>query len=218
MKKLLIVACMMVTALTALAQRANQYRNPVLSGFHPDPSCVRVGDDYYLVNSSFQYFPWCAHIPQQRPRELGAGGQRADKESQLPLKDATSWLGIYAPTIRYNDGTFYMITTNVGNGGNFLVTAKSPEGPWSEPVWLQQQGIDPSLLFEGDTCWMVSNPDGHITLCKIDPQSGRQLTPSRTIWDGTGGRYPEGPHSIRKTDTTIYLSLREERNSPTTSP
>lgn len=208
MKKLLIVACMMVTALTALAQRANQYRNPVLSGFHPDPSCVRVGDDYYLVNSSFQYFPG---VPIYHSKDLVSWEQVGNvltRESQLPLKDATSWLGIYAPTIRYNDGTFYMITTNVGNGGNFLVTAKSPEGPWSEPVWLQQQGIDPSLLFEGDTCWMVSNPDGHITLCKIDPQSGRQLTPSRTIWDGTGGRYPEGPHLYKK-DGYYYLLISE---------
>lgn len=96
----------------------------MLSGFHPDPSCVRVGDDYYLVNSSFQYFPG---VPIYHSKDLvnwEQVGNVLTRESQLPLKDATSWLGIYAPTIRYSNGTFYMITTNVGNGGNFLVTTK----------------------------------------------------------------------------------------------
>lgn len=208
MKKLLIVVCLLAIAVTAVSQRSDKYRNPVLPGFHPDPSCVRVGDDYYLVNSSFQYFPG---VPIYHSKDLVNWEQIGNvltRESQLPLKDATSWLGIYAPTIRYNNGVFYMITTNVGNGGNFLVKAKDPRGPWSEPVWLQQQGIDPSLFFEGDTCWMVSNPDGHITLCKIDPKTGRQLTPSTPIWDGTGGRYPEGPH-IYKKDGYYYLLISE---------
>jgi alpha-N-arabinofuranosidase len=101
-----------------------------------------------------------------------------------------------------------MITTNVGNGGNFMVTAQSPSGPWSEPIWLEQQGIDPSLLFDGDKCYMVSNPDNMITLCEIDPSTGRQLTQSRGIWQGTGGRYPEGPHLYKK-DGYYYLLISE---------
>lgn len=208
MKKLLIAACSLIMALTVFAQTAKEYRNPIIPGYHPDPSCVRVGADYYLVNSSFQYFPG---VPIFHSRDLVNWEQIGNvltRKSQLPLKDATSWLGIYAPTIRYNNGTYYMITTNVGNGGNFLVTAKDPRGPWSEPVWLQQQGIDPSLLFEGDTCWMVSNPDSHITLCRIDPNTGKQLSPSTPIWDGTGGRYPEGPH-IYKKDGYYYLLISE---------
>lgn len=208
MKKLLIAACLLVLSLTASAQTTNEYRNPVIPGFHPDPSCVRVGDDYYVVNSTFQYFPG---VPVYHSKDLlnwEQIGNVLTRKSQLPLKDATSWLGIYAPTIRYNNGTFYMITTNVGNGGNFLVTAKDPRGPWSEPVWLEQQGIDPSLLFEGDTCWMVSNPNGHITLCQIDPKTGKQLTKSTPIWDGAGGRYPEGPHLYKK-DGYYYLLISE---------
>ena len=105
-------------------------------------------------------------------------GNVLDRESQLPLKGANSWLGIYAPTIRYHAGIYYMITTNVGNGGNFMVTAKDPKGPWSEPLWLEQQGIDPSLWFENGKCYMVSNPDNTIMLCEIDPKTGKQLTPS----------------------------------------
>lgn len=208
MRKIVALVLILMTATAVRAQRSNEYRNPVLPGFHPDPSCVRVGDDYYLVNSTFQYFPG---VPVYHSRDLinwEQIGNVLTRKSQLPLKGATSWLGIYAPTIRYNNGTFYMITTNVGNGGNFLVTAKDPRGPWSEPVWLEQQGIDPSLLFEGDTCWMVSNPDGHITLCRIDPSTGKQLSASTPIWDGAGGRYPEGPHLYKK-DGYYYLLISE---------
>ena len=105
-----------------------------------------------------------------------------------------------------------MITTNVGNGpngfANFIVTAKDPKGPWSDPIWLEQQGIDPSLYFEDGKAYMVSNPDLTITLCEIDPVSGKQLTPSKAIWRGTGGRYPEGPH-IYKKDGYYYLLISE---------
>lgn len=209
MKVIATLLFFLSTSLLAIASvPASTYRNPVIPGFHPDPSIVRVGDDFYLVNSSFQYFPG---VPIFHSRDLihwEQIGNVLERKSQLPLANASSWLGIYAPTIRYNNGTYYLITTNVGNGGNFLVTAKTPAGPWSEPIWLKQQGIDPSLFFEGDTCWMVSNPDGHITLCSIDPQTGKQLTPSTVIWDGTGGRYPEGPH-IYKKDGYYYLLISE---------
>lgn len=183
-------------------------RNPVLGGFHPDPSVVAVGGEYYLVNSSFHYFPG---VPIYRSRDIQNWeqiGNVLDRPSQLPLKDATSWLGIYAPTIRYNDGIFYMITTNVGGGGNFMVTATNPAGPWSEPMYLEQQGIDPSLYFENGRCFMVSNPDGVITLCEIDPESGATLSQSKPLWRGTGGRFPEGPHIYRK-DGWYYLLISE---------
>ena len=204
MKKALLSWCLLLVALSASAQ----WRNPVIPGFHPDPSVCRVGDDFYLVNSSFQYFPG---VPIYHSKDLVNWrliGNVLDRESQLPLKGATSWLGIYAPTIRYHDGTYYMVTTNVGNGGNFMVTATDPRGPWSEPVWLEQQGIDPSLWFEGGKCYLVSNPDDTIMLCEIDPVTGRQLTPSRPLWKGTGGRYPEGPH-IYKKDGWYYLLISE---------
>ena len=89
-----------------------------------------------------------------------------------------------------------------------MVTAKDPRGPWSAPIWLQQQGIDPSLWFEDGKCYMVSNPDNTIMLCEIDPVTGRQLTESKPLWQGTGGRYPEGPH-IYKKDGYYYLLISE---------
>jgi alpha-N-arabinofuranosidase len=195
-----------------------QYKNPIIPGYHPDPSICRVGDDYYIVNSSFQYFPG---VPIYHSKDLVNWqliGNVLDRASQLPLKRATSWQGIYAPTLRYHQGTYYMITTNVGSGGpkgdgstgseNFMVTATDPRGPWSEPIWLKQGGIDPSLFFENGRCYMVSNPDNTIMLCQIDPKTGRQLTPSRPLWRGTGGRYPEGPH-IYKKDGYYYLLISE---------
>ncbi|MBQ8713334.1 MAG: glycoside hydrolase family 43 protein [Prevotella sp.] len=205
MKRVLLL----IAVLAALCQNTEaQYRNPIIPGYHPDPSICRVGDDYYIVNSSFQYFPG---VPVYHSKDLVNWeliGNVLDRESQLPLKGASSWLGIYAPTLRYNDGTYYMITTNVGNGGNFMVTASDPRGPWSEPIWLKQDGIDPSLYFEDGKCYMVSNPDNTITLCQIDPKTGEQLTKSKALWRGTGGRYPEGPH-IYKKDGYYYLLISE---------
>lgn len=196
-----------------LSLKSEKYTNPVIPGMYPDPSVCRVDSDFYLVNSSFQFFPG---VPIWHSRDLVNWeqiGNVLDRESQLPLGNSNSWLGIYAPTIRYNDGTFYMITTNVGpharnNNANFFVTATDPRGPWSEPVWLEQGGIDPSLYFEDGKAFMTSNPDGAIYLCEIDPVTGKQLTQSRAIWQGTGGRHPEAPH-IYKKDGWYYLLIAE---------
>ena len=183
-------------------------RNPIIPGYHPDPSICRVGEDYYLVNSSFQYFPG---VPIYHSKDLVNWEQLGNvltRESQLPLKQANSYGGIFAPTIRYHEGTYYMITTNVTVGRNFFVTATDPAGPWSDPIWLEQGGIDPSFLFEDGKCYFVSNPDGGIHLSEIDPKTGKQLTESRLLWRGTGGRYPEGPH-IYKKDGWYYLLISE---------
>ena len=159
---------MLIGMVAAMASSVDaQLRNPIIPGFHPDPSICRVGNDYYIVNSSFQYFPG---VPIYHSTDLVNWqliGNVLDRDSQLPLKGASSWLGIYAPTLRYDNGTYYMITTNVAGGGNFMVTAKDPRGPWSEPLWLKQEGIDPSLYFENGKCYMVSNPDNTIMLCDI---------------------------------------------------
>lgn len=205
MKRFLIIAF----ALAAISgAKAEKLHNPVIGGFHPDPSVCRVGDDFYLATSSFHYFPG---VPMYHSRDLVNWeliGNVLNRDSQLQLPNAHSWIGIYAPTLRYHDGVYYMVTTNVGNGGNFFVTATSPEGPWSEPKWLKQGGIDPSFYFEDGKCYFVSNPDNTITLCEIDPKTGEQLTPSRALWRGTGGRYPEGPH-IYKKDGMYYLLIAE---------
>ncbi len=208
MKKLNLLTLLMVLLWQVMPTSAQEYRNPVIPGFHPDPSVCRVGDTFYLVNSSFQYFPGVPIFQSKDLVHWQQIGNVLDRESQIPLKGTSSWLGIYAPTIRYHEGIYYMITTNVGNGGNFMVTAKDPRGPWSEPIWLKQQGIDPSLYFEDGKCYMVSNPGDAIWLCEINPQTGEQLTESKKLWQGDGGRYPEGPH-IYKKDGYYYLLISE---------
>ena len=208
MKRLNLFSLIMVLMLQVWPVSAQEYRNPIIPGYHPDPSVCRVGDTFYLVNSSFQYFPGVPIFQSKDMVHWRQIGNVLTRESQLPLKGASSWLGIYAPTIRYHEGTYYMITTNVGNGGNFMVTAQDPRGPWSEPIWLKQQGIDPSLYFENGKCYMVSNPGDAIWLCEINPKTGEQLTESRKLWQGDGGRYPEGPH-IYKKDGYYYLLISE---------
>lgn len=206
--KTILLGLMLSLNLCMQAETATGYKNPVIPGFHPDPSVVNVGDDFYLVNSSFNYFPG---VPIYHSKDLVNWkqiGHVLDRESQLDLTGANEWGGIYAPTIRYNDGVFYMITTNVTGKGNFLVHTTDPAKGWSEPVWLKQGGIDPSLYFEDGKCYMVSNPDVGIWLCEIDPITGKQLTESRRIWDGTGGRHPEAPH-IYKKDGWYYLLIAE---------
>ena len=200
-----------VSCFCAVSLFAQGYQNPVIQGFHPDPSVCRVcrvGEDYYLVNSSFEYFPGVPLFHSHDLVHWEQIGHVLDRESQLKLVGGNMWGGIYAPTIRYNDGIYYMITTNNSDRGNFLVYTDDPRGEWSEPVWLSQKGIDPSLYFEDGHCYMVSNPDNAIWLCEIDPKSGKQLTESRCIWAGTGGRYPEGPH-IYKREGWYYLLISE---------
>ena len=208
LQRLLWLAASVITALQLTAQSAGAYLNPVIPGFNPDPSICRVGNDYYVVNSTFHYF---LGVPIYHSTDMVNWEQIGNvltRDSQLPLNQASSWLGIYATTIRYHEGTFYMITTNVGNGGNFMVTATDPRGPWSEPIWLKQQGIDPSLYWEDGHCYMVSNPGDKIWLCEIDDKTGEQLTESVALWCGDGGRYPEAPH-IYKKDGYYYLLISE---------
>lgn len=205
MKKLIMSIGCAIVSINAIA---HTYNNPVIPGFYPDPSICRVDSDYYLVNSTFQYFPG---IPVWHSKDLVNWeqiGNAIDRPDQVDLSKAVSWGGLYAPTIRYKDGVFYMINTNTSKGGNFFVTATNPAGPWSDPIWLEQGGIDPSFFFEEGKCYFTSNPDDGIYLCEIDPVSGKQLTPSQLIWKGTGGRYPEGPH-IYKKDGWYYLLISE---------
>jgi xylan 1,4-beta-xylosidase len=192
-----------------------KYQNPIIGGFHPDPSVCRVGQDYYLVTSSFEFFPG---VPVYHSRDLVNWkqiGHCLTRKSQLPLDKAHSSGGIYAPTIRHHNGRFYMVTTNVSHGGNFYVHTDNPAGEWSEPIWVDQPGIDPSLLFDEDQkAYFVSN--GSKTThgkqgafqSQIDIATGKLIGECQYLWGGTGGAYPEGPHVFRK-DGWYYLLMAE---------
>src|SRR5882757_6954694 len=139
---------------------ANVFTNPIVPGFHPDPSICRVGDDYFMVHSTFEYFPG---VPIFQSRDLVNWkqiGHVLTRKSQLNLDKVRVSDGIYAPTLRYHEGKFYMITTIVGGGGNFYVTATNAAGPWSEPVWLDNGGFDPSLFFDDGKVYYTREVDG----------------------------------------------------------
>ena len=205
-KKILTCA---LTMILATGIHAQGYSNPVIPGFNPDPSVCRVGDDYYLVTSSFHYFPG---VPIYHSKDLvnwEQVGHVLSRRSQLELTDARSWSGIYAPTIRYHDGRFYVITTNCSSKGNFIVTTDDPRGEWSDPLWIDMPGIDPDLFWDDDgKCWYSGAGNDGIVQCQINPDTGERLSEPKMIWCGTGGRYPEAPH-IYKKDGWYYLLIAE---------
>ena len=148
-----------------------KYSNPVIPGFHPDPSICRVEQDYYLVTSTFEYFPG---VPVFHSRDLVNWrqiGHCCTRESQLPLAGVSSSNGVYAPSLRYHDGRFYMITTNIGGTGHFYVHTDDPAGEWSEPIHVEGRGFDPDLLFDDDgRVYFVREDivDGGIRLWEIE--------------------------------------------------
>jgi xylan 1,4-beta-xylosidase len=185
------------------------FENPILPGFYPDPSICRVGTDYYLVTSTFEYFPG---VPIFHSRDLihwQQIGHCLTRASQLPLEKAISSKGIFAPTLRYHDGKFYMVTTNVSMRKHFYVFTEDPAGEWSEPVWIDQGGIDSSLFFDEDGKVYFSWSDlARILQAEIDILTGKLLTEPQVIWIGSGGRYPEGPH-LYKINGLYYLMIAE---------
>ncbi|HYH03656.1 MAG TPA: glycoside hydrolase family 43 protein [Bacillota bacterium] len=176
-----------------------KYNNPVIKGFYPDPSVCKVEDQYYLVCSSMQYFPGVPLFESNDLINWKQIGHCLTRKSQIQLDHVNSSGGVFAPTIRYNGGRFYMTTTNATTQQNFYVWTDDIYGEWSEPIFVEQGGIDPSLYFEdGKTYFMSNGADdtgiGAIIQCEIDIATGRKLTQSRIIWQGSGGRFLEGPH------------------------
>lgn len=180
-----------------------QYNNPIIRGFNPDPSICRVGEDYYLVTSSFEYFPG---LPIYHSKDLlnwEQIGNCLNFDNDMSLAHANESGGIWAPTIRYHEGTFFvtvaMETDTINKFGNFIIYAKSPTGPWSEPVWVPVGGIDPSMFFEDGKVYYCTN-DGTGMSCEtikmgvVNPYTGEILEEFRPIWHGMGGGWLEAPH------------------------
>ena len=201
------------------------YQNPILAGYYPDPSICRVGEDYYLVNSTFSHFPG---IPIFRSRDLVNWkqiGNVIDRPTQLKYDGLRINQGLYAPAISHHQGVFYLICTMIGSGGNFIVTATDPSGPWSDPIWLNFDGIDPSIFFNDDgRAWIVNNgnpPDnkpqyqGHraIWIQEFDVAAKKLVGPRSIIVNGGVdlSKKPvwiEGPHLYKRNDW-YYLCCAE---------
>lgn len=199
--------------------------NPILPGCHPDPSICRVEDEYFLVTSTFEYLPG---LPIMRSRDLVRWetiGHAVDRAGMLDYRGIPSSGGLYAPTIRHDGERFWIVCTLVdpadaSRGGNFLITAADPAGPWSDPIWLDANGIDPSIVFDEDgRVWM------HGTRLARDPQWHDQtevwvreysraeqtlLGDENVIWRGAvhGAVWAEGPHLYR-IDGRWYLIAAE---------
>lgn len=190
-----------------------KFQNPIIPGFYPDPSVCFAKGKFYLVTSTFQYFPGVALFESADLVNWSQIGHVLTRPSQLPLTGAVSSAGIFAPTIRYNNGTFYMVTTNTTTGRNFYVTTNDIHGEWSEPIIVDQDGIDPSLYFEDGKAYFMSNGTaddgtGGVIQCEIDINTGEKLTPSRCLWQGSGGRFLESPH-LYKIGSYYYLMAAE---------
>ncbi len=207
----------------AIQPARDEYRNPILSGYYPDPSITRVGDDYYLVTSSFAHFPG---IPVFHSRDLVQWvqiGNAIDRPSQLRFDGHGVSRGVFAPDISHHDGVFYIVNTCVDCGGNFVITAKDPRGPWSNPVWLDFDGIDPSIFWDEDAAYIVNNGppneppryDGHraIWVQQFDHRRMKLVGERTQIVNGGVDithepSWIEGPHLIRR-DGYYYLIAAE---------
>jgi xylan 1,4-beta-xylosidase len=203
---------------------SGEYLNPILSGYYPDPSITRVGDDYYLINSSFSHFPG---IPVFHSKDLVNWtqiGNAIDRTEQLNFKGLEISAGVFAPDISYHDGLFYIVNTCIACKGNFVITAKDPKGPWSNPVWFAFEGIDPSIFWDTDgKAYMVNNGapnetpryDGHraIWVQEFDFKNMKLVGERTQIVNGgvditKKPIWIEGPH-IYKKDDYYYMSAAE---------
>ncbi|MHA6528804.1 glycoside hydrolase family 43 protein [Paenibacillus sp. BAC0078] len=190
-----------------------KFNNPVIKGFYPDPSVCKVNNTYYLVCSSFQYFPGVPIFESKDLINWTQIGHCLTRKSQVQLETVDSSGGVFAPTLRHHNGRFYMTTTNDTTRQNFYIWTDDIYGEWSEPIYVDQGGIDPDLYFEeGKTYFMSNGTDDFgasgIVQCEIEIETGRKLTPSRSIWQGTGGRYLESPH-MYKINGRYYLMAAE---------
>lgn len=200
-------------------------RNPVLTGFHPDPSILRVGEDYYLATSTFEWYPG---VRIHHSRDLVHWRPLAgalDERRLLDLSGVPDSGGVWAPCLSYAHGLFHLVFTRVDNhhGGwwdaqNYVVTAPSAEGPWTDPVPVHARGFDPSLFHDSDgACWMLSltgdwrpqrTPFAGIQAQRWDCAAGKLAGGIHTVFEGTEAGVTEGPHLYRR-DGWYYLMTAE---------
>ncbi|WP_080055539.1 glycoside hydrolase family 43 protein [Spirosoma aerolatum] len=226
MKKYFILSGL-IAFLTGLASAQTTLVNPILTGFYPDPSIVKVGPDYYLINSTFSYFPGIPVMHSKDLKNWKQIGNVIDRPEQMDFMGERLTRGLFAPGISYYKGTFYVTCTDIDHDGNFVVTAKNPAGPWSNPVKLPQvRGIDPSIYFdEGtDKAYIIYNSDapdrkplysGHrtIRMYEFDYQNLKVVGEEKQLVNGGVdlSKKPvwiEGPH-ILKHNGWYYLYAAE---------
>ncbi len=203
----------------------NEYVNPILAGFYPDPSICRAENAYYLVTSSFSYFPGLPIFKSSDLVNWKQIGHVITRKSQADFNGGVS-RGLFAPTIRYHQGTFFVICTNVSSKGNFIVTSTNPEEGWSEPIWLPEiDGIDPDLFFDDDGKIYITHngpPPGNISkhnghraiyTWEYDLKKQKVISDQKLLVDGGTDMakepvWIEAPHIFKK-DGYYYLFCAE---------
>ncbi|OKZ69545.1 MAG: hypothetical protein BHV88_11595 [Clostridiales bacterium 41_12_two_minus] len=192
-----------------------KYQNPIIRGFHPDPSICRVGSDYYLVTSTFEYFPGIALFHSRDLVNWKQIGNCITRPGQLDYAKFKDSGGVWAPTIRCYKGRFY-VTAAIDGMGNMIMHTDDINGEWSAPVWTDFGGIDPSICFDEDEAYYCTNDftNGHeaIVLAKIDPDTGIRKEECREIWNGTGGGWLESPHVYHIGDYYYILAAEGGTN------
>ena len=197
------------------------FPNPLIPGFNPDPSVVLADGAYYLVTSTFEYLPG---IPVYRSTDLVTWthiGNVATRPEQVSVDDVATGGGVWAPTIRYREGIFYVIVTiAMSPRGCVVFTATDPAGPWSDGITIDGvDGIDPDLAWDDDGTAYVTfsglSTSGEqlgqhlgIQQVRVDLAAGKALEPPRSLWSGTGLKFPEAPHLYRRGDSW-YLMIAE---------
>ena len=193
---------------------AKYIENPVLRGFNPDPAICRVKDDYYLVTSTFEWFPGCQIHHSRDLRHWQLIGRPLDRVSQLDMLGVPDSCGVWAPCLTYSAGIFYLVYTNVRSFQgewkdlcNYLVTSADIRGPWSEPVYLNSSGFDPSLFHDEDgRSWLVNMLMDHrkqrlfggIVLQEYDKSTHLMVGDPQPIFSGTEYGCTEGPHLYQR--------------------
>lgn len=211
---------------TEIAKEQTTFTNPILAGFYPDPSICGVDGDYYMITSTFAYFPGLPVFHSKDLVNWTQIGNVIDRPEQMDTKGADISRGLFAPAITYDDGLFYVVCTLIDKGGNFIVTAKNPAGPWSNPTWIPEiDGIDPSLYFDDNgKSYIVYNsvaPDneqlyqGHrtIRMFELDKESLKLVGDEILLINGgtdlsKNPIWIEAPH-IYKVDSLYYLICAE---------
>lgn len=193
--------------------------NPAIPGFNPDPSIVRVGEDYYLATSTFEYLPGVPIYHSKNLVDWALIGHVMTREGQLQMAGVPTGGGAWAPTIRHHDGIFYVVITDAMGRGTMIFTAEKPEGPWSDGIVTDIDGIDPDLAWDSNgVCYMTfsglilhgEEMGKHLGIqqVRIDLETGKKLEEPRNMWKGTGLMFPEAPH-LYEIDGVWYLMIAE---------
>ena len=195
-------------------------QNPILRGFNPDPSIIRVGDDYYIATSTFEWFPGVQIHHSRDLKHWRLLTRPLDRVSQLDLKGVGASQGVWAPCLTYHEGTFYLVYTvvqafycNMYDTHNYIVTAPDIMGPWSEPAPLSNFGFDPSLFHDDDgrkymVCMVTDHRvpkkyAGRLLVQEYDAEKKQLVGDRHEVYQG-GSIFLEGPHLFKR-DGWYYL-------------